>query len=98
MVFPLRSPSHEKLQLLTHRQMHHMLGEVVSSGSSELTKKNLVISLCSEQILSHIPLSTFKACPSAKGHVGVEGNGQIKNKLPICEIFCLKYTQDMHFF
>ena len=48
MVFPLRSPSHEKLQLLTHRQMR-MLGEVVSSGSNELTKKNLVISLCSDK-------------------------------------------------
>ena len=77
MVFPLRTPSHEKLQLLTHEQMHHMLGEVVSSGSNELTKANLVISLCSEQILSCIPLSTFRVCPSAKGHVGVEGNCQI---------------------
>lgn len=84
-VFPLRSPLHEKLQLLTHKQTHNTLGEVVPSGCNELTKENLVISLCSEQILSHIPLSTFKACPSAKGHVGVEGNGQIQNKLAICD-------------
>ena len=100
MVFPLRSPLHEKLQLLTHKQMHNTLGEVVPSGCNELTKENLVISLCSEQILSCIPLSTFKACPSAKGHVGVEGNGQIQTNFPFvtCEIFCLKYTQDMHFF
>ena len=86
-VFPLRSPLHEKLQLLTHKQMHNTQGEVVSSGCNELTKENPVISLCSEQILSCIPLSTFKACPSAKGHVGVEGNGQIQNKLPICDMW-----------
>ena len=85
MVFPLHSPLHEKLQLLTDKQTHNTLGEVVSSGCNELTKENLVISLCSEQILSCIPLSTFKACPSAKGHVGVKGNGQIQNKLAICD-------------
>ena len=72
--------------------MHNTLGEVVPSGCNELTKENLVISLCSEQILSCIPLSTFKACPSAKGHVGVEGNGQIQNKLPICDNVSISQT------
>ena len=73
--------------------MHHMLGEVVSSGSNELTKANLVISLCSEQILSCIPLSTFRVCPSAKGHVGVEGN--ILSKVHTRHAFCLKFVLKM---
>ena len=30
-----------------HKRMHHTLGRVVSSGLTELTRENLVISACS---------------------------------------------------
>ena len=85
-VFPLPSPLDEKLQLLTHNRCitHYRQGGFFRL---QWTNKGESCNFSLLWILSCIPLSTFKACPSAKGHVGVEGNGQIQNKLPICDMW-----------